>query len=101
MDASPAPACVEQFFEPEQVEILGPRLWAVKIAVEVFPDATLGILPQLRGVAIEVLEERLVEAVALVRRRPERHLDHRVDGKERDLGLVGRAADLIVRDDAL
>src|ERR1700737_5660745 len=74
INASPPPTRVEQFLQPEQVEVLGPRLWTIKIAAEVFPDAPLGILPQLGGVEIEVFEERFVKSIALVRRRPEGHL---------------------------
>ena len=54
-----------------------------------------------RDVGIHVLQHRLVDAVALVRRAAERHLDHGLDREERDLGLVRRAADLVVGDDAL
>src|SRR5271166_5362368 len=101
IDAPPAPARIEQFVEAEQTQVLGPRLWTIEIALEVVLAALVGILPDLGGVEIEMLEQRFVKAVALVRRRAERHLDDGVDGEERDLGMVGRAADLVVRDDAL
>src|SRR6516165_4603884 len=101
IDAPPAAARLEQFVETEQTQILGPRLWLIKIALEVVLAALIGVLPDLGGVAIEMLVQRFVEAVALVRRRAERHLHHGVDGEKRDLGLVGRAADLVVRDDTL
>src|SRR5208282_859016 len=101
IDAPPAPARIEQFVEAEQTQVFGPRLWTIEIALEVVLAALVGVLPDLGGVEIEMLEQRFVEAVALVRRRAERHLDDGVDGEERDLGMVGRAADLIVRDDAL
>ena len=52
-------------------------------------------------VVLHVPHHRLVDAVAFVRRAAERHLDHRVDREERNLGLVRRAPDLIVGDDAL
>src|SRR6516164_1148561 len=94
MDAPPAATSLEQFVEAEQTQILGPRLWLIKIALEVVLAALIGVLPDLGGVAIEMLVQRFVEAVALVRRRAERHLDHGVDGEKRDLGLV-------VRDDTL
>src|SRR5689334_10701970 len=46
MDGGPAAARVEQFFEPEQVEVFGPRFRAVEIAVEIGLDALLGIPPE-------------------------------------------------------
>src|SRR5271169_124034 len=101
IDAPPAAARLEQFVEAEQTQVLGPRLWLVEIALEVVLAALVGVLPYLGGVEIEMLVQRFVEAVALVRRRAERHLDDGVDGEKRDLGMVGRAADLVVRDDAL
>src|SRR5216684_2605149 len=101
IDAFPAAACIEQLLEPEEVEILGPRFRAVKIAVEVCPHAELGVLLYLGGVGVEMFEQGLIETIALVRRRPERNLDDGIDCEERDLGLVGRPADLVVRDDAL
>src|SRR5271156_3214266 len=100
IDAPPAPARLEQFLKAEQVEVLGPRLWFIEIALEVVLAPLVGVLPDLGCVGVEMLEQRLVEAVPLVRRRAERHLDDGFDGEERDLGMIGRAADLIVRDDA-
>src|SRR6516162_2558949 len=101
IDAPPAAARLEQFVEAEQTQILGPRLWRIEIAFEVFLAALVGVLPYLGGVAIEMLEQRFVESIALVRSRAERHLDDGIDGEKRDLGVVGRAPDLLVRDDAL
>src|SRR5437763_923353 len=101
MDAGSAAARVEQFFEPEQVEILRPRFRAVEIAVQIGPDSLIGISPELSGIGVEMPEQGFVEPVALVRRRPERRLDYGVDRHERNLRLVWGAADLVVRYDAL
>ncbi len=50
---------------------------------------------------LHVAHHRLVDAGALVRRASVRQFDDRVDGEERNLGLVGRPANLIVRHDPL
>src|SRR5271156_394698 len=47
IDAPPAAACLEQFVEAEQTEVLGPRLWLIEIALEVVLAALVGILPDL------------------------------------------------------
>src|SRR6516165_4777709 len=79
IDALSAAARVEQFVEAEQAEILGPRLWAIKIALEIRPRTLFGVSPYLRGIEVEMLEQRLVETVAFVRRAAERHLDDGLD----------------------
>src|SRR5437016_6879457 len=101
INAPSAATRIEQFIEAKPIEILGPRLWSIEMTLKIILDAPLRVLPYLGGVEVEMLEQRLVEAIALVGCRPERDLDDGVDGEERDLGPVGLAADLIVRDDAL
>src|SRR6516165_6933688 len=85
INADSAASRGKQFFEPDQLEVLSPRLRTVEIALEVGPDALLCLLPDLRSVAIEMREQRLIEAVALMRRRAERDLDDGIDCHERDL----------------
>src|SRR5215471_3090928 len=101
IDAGSAAAGVEQFLEPEQVEIFHPGFWAVEILVEIGLNAVFRALSYLPCVSVEMSEKWLVLTVALVRRRAERHLDHGVDRDERDLRLIRVAADLLIRDDPL
>src|SRR4029077_15855758 len=101
IDAPPAPRGIEQLLHADEVEILGPALGPVEIAIEVLRDTLGRILAHQLGVHVMVLEEGLIDAVALVRRAAEGHLDHGLDREERDFGLVGRAADLVVGDDPL
>src|SRR5579885_1150131 len=99
IDAPPAPRGIEQLLHAEKVEIPGPALGAVEITCEVLGDALGRILLDEIRVHVVMPEEGLVNAVALVRCAAEGGLDHGLDGEERDLGLVGPAADLIVGDD--
>ena len=87
--------------DPDQVEIVGPALGLVVMALEIGLDAPLGIVCDAVRIGVQVVEKRLIDAIAFMRGRTEWHLDHRVDGEERDLGLIGRAPDLVVRDDPL
>src|SRR5487761_662351 len=92
IDAGPTAGGVEQFLEAEPLEILGPGFRLVEIALQISADA---------GLAVAMAEQRLVKAVAFVRRRAERDFDDRVDREKRDLSVIGMAADLIIRDDPL
>ena len=60
-----------------------------------------GSLVHQSDVVLHVAKHRLVDAVAFVRGASERQLDDGIDRKKRNLGLIGRAPDLIVGDDAL
>src|SRR5215470_15991183 len=91
----------EQLVHPDQRQKFVPRLWPVNEPFEIFLHAFDGILVHEPDVVLHVAEHRFVDAVALVRCASERQLDHGIDGEEWNLGLVGRAPDLVVGNDAL
>src|SRR4029077_17731620 len=71
IDAPPPPRGIEQLLHADEVEILGPALGLIEIAIEILGDAFGRVLPDQLGIHVMVLEERLVETVALVRRAAE------------------------------
>src|SRR3954470_23603357 len=102
IENAPAPAAYgDDFFDADHRQELVPVLRAVDVVVEIFLHAADRIAVDLFHVGVEVIHHRLIDAVAFVRRRAVGHLDDRVDAEERYLGLVGRAPDLVVGDNAL
>src|SRR3954449_12474742 len=67
----------EQLIQADQIEKRRPRLRAVDVAIEILAHAVHWIAVGQAHVVLHVPEHRLVDAVALVRRRPERQLDDR------------------------
>src|SRR5690349_13575319 len=86
----------------EELEVVVPGRWPIDVAREVVADGGFGpARVDGRRVRAEVIEVGLVEAIALVRKRPERHVDERIDeeaGKHRAIGMTPR---LLVGDQLL
>src|SRR5438874_3552731 len=101
VDAPAGARRLQQLVEPDQLQELGPRFRGVDEAVEIFLHTLDGVAVHQLDIGAHVTQHRFVDAVTFVRRAAERQLDHGVDRKERDLGLVRRAPDLVVGDDAL
>src|SRR5262249_47180158 len=91
----------EQLVHPDQSKKFAPRLRAIDMAFEVLRHAVDRILVHQIHVLLHVADHGLVDAVAFVRRASEGELDHGVHREERNLGLIGRAPDLIIGHDAL
>src|SRR5262249_4352968 len=100
IDAPSAPRGIEQLLHAEKIEILGPGLGTVDVTVEILGHPLLRVFADQRGIHVVMLEEWLVDAIAPVRPTAVGHPDHRLDRQERDLRVVGRPADLVVRDDS-
>ena len=84
---------------PEQIEIVAPRGRPVDVALEIVTDGRGRPSVDRRAVPGEVIVVGLVQAVALVRERAERHVHERVDDEARDDGAVGITAGLFLGDD--
>src|SRR6185312_3431650 len=100
-DAPAMPRRLEQIAESEQVKVIDPRLRAVDVAIEVLGHPVDGVLVDERSIVIQVPEQGLVDAAALMRGAAERNLHDRLDREERNLGLIRGAPDLVVGHDAL
>src|SRR5436190_22561747 len=82
-----------QALAAEEVEVVVPRRRRVDIAGEVVGHRGLGPARVDRGrVVAKMIEVRLVEPVALVGKRAERHVQERVDEKPPNHGAVGMPA---------
>src|SRR5262249_30755248 len=101
VNALSCPRGLEQIRDPDKLEKSFPGFWSIDVAFEIALRAFNRIAIDEIDVFVEVAHHRLVDAVASVRRAAEWQFDNRVDREERNLGLVGRAADLVVRHDAL
>src|SRR5215211_2329045 len=84
VDAPPRAGGIEQFFQSESIEKLGPRFRPVDEAVQVLLHARDRILVHEIDIVLHVPEHRLVGTVAFMRRTAEWKLHHRVNGEERN-----------------
>src|SRR5690348_68628 len=100
IDGRPRTRRVQDFLHPNQVEKFGPRFWPINETVEIFTHAADRILVHEIDVILHVPHHRFIDAVALVRRGTEWQFDHSIDGEKGNLGLIRRAANLVVRYDA-
>src|SRR5215216_6122770 len=83
VDAPPRAGGIEQFFESESIEKLGPRFRPVDEAIQVLLHACDRMLVHKIDVGLHMPDHRLVGPIAFMRRTAERKLHHRVDGEER------------------
>src|SRR6516165_5118770 len=100
VDALSGASRLKQLVHPDQGEKLAPRFRPIDIAIEVFGHAPDRFLVHQPDVVFHMADHRLVDAVAFVRCASERKLDYGIHRKKRNLGLIGCAPDLIVRDNA-
>src|SRR5262249_39399745 len=95
-------ALVGQPLAAKQLEVIIPARRAVHIARQVVAHSVLDpACIDGRGVRAEVIEVRLVEAVALVRIRAEGDVHERIDEKAGNHGAIGMTARLLVGDQLL
>src|SRR5262245_47236822 len=95
IENAPAPAAGgDDLLHPDHGEEIVPAGRPVNVIVEILLHAADRIAVDLRHISVEMVHHRLIDAVALVRRRAERHLDHGIDAEEGDPGLIRPAADL-------
>src|SRR3954451_20552062 len=101
IENAPAPtARRHDFINADQRKEFVPVYRSVDVLIEVLLHAADRVPVDLFHIGFEVVHHRLIDAVAFVRRRTERNLDHGIDAEEGNFGLIRRTPDLIVGYDA-